>query len=380
MQRSLFLSAVAIAAAAPIPFDGVIRANADGTLYSFFSPPYSSNHASFLEVSSAGLVCAWFSGADEGANETAIVVSVLRPNATAWSTAQVVSRHSGFSCQNPVLWQAPAGRLYLWHTCQPAQVPPNEERATIWQSSSPDGGLTWEAGSDMPWWTAHGAFTRNRVFQHYNGSLSVPAYNASTAGTENYSTRITLDSPLRPALPLPANTTWAQHTLGGTDNRVQPSWVQLGGHGNLSVVSFFRDRQSKSIYRSLSADGGFTWPAPTATCLPNNNAAIQAASLSSGAIALVFDNSTGPRFPLLLALSYDAGVTWPYARALQYKEDNATSSDPLPLGNATEWSYPTLLQTAGTGLIHVAHTYNRWTIKYHVVSEEWVREGGTRLC
>lgn len=58
----------------PSEYDGVVRANADGSVEAYMIPPYKSNHASTIEVLPDGtLVAAWFSGAEEEANKCAIV-------------------------------------------------------------------------------------------------------------------------------------------------------------------------------------------------------------------------------------------------------------------------------------------------------------------
>ena len=84
---------------------------------------------------------------------------------------------------------------------------------------------------------------------------------------------------------------------------------------------------------------------------------------------MVFDDQRGPgtpRSPLVIALSDDAGASWPAQRALQVHDDNSTE--------VGEYSYPSLLQTSD-GAIHVLFTYDRVCIKYVRVSEAWVRAG-----
>lgn len=59
--------------------------------------------------------------------------------------------------------------------------------------------------------------------------------------------------------------------------------------------------------------------------LPNPNKAVQALRLQSGAIAILFDNQKGAKTrthrklsPMTIALSYDNGTTWPYAKVRRY--------------------------------------------------------------
>ena len=87
------------------------------------------------------------------------------------------------------------------------------------------------------------------------------------------------------------------------------------------VIKLFETMCSKSYscwilttpYReSYSDDDGATWTPPEKTQLPNNNSGIQAAMLSSGNVAIVFNNlqGDGGRWPLSVALSADEGETW----------------------------------------------------------------------
>lgn len=57
------------------------------------------------------------------------------------------------------------------------------------------------------------------------------------------------------------------------------------------LVAFFRSRYHDNIFRAESEDDGYTWSIPRPTILPNNNKAVQALTLQSGNIALVFNNN-----------------------------------------------------------------------------------------
>ena len=72
------------------------------------------------------------------------------------------------------------------------------------------------------------------------------------------------------------------------------------------------------------------------------------------------------RTPLNIALSYDGGVSWPFIKTLQETNDGEKA------GPGVEFSYPSVLQT-DDGYIHVSYTYDRETIKYRRVTEEWIR-------
>lgn len=91
---------------------GKIRKTADGRYEAYMVPPAAANHASFLELlPHGGLGMAWFSGTQEGANNCSIVVAYLSSGSSQWSNASLVSRRSGYSNQNPVLFLDPTGQV-----------------------------------------------------------------------------------------------------------------------------------------------------------------------------------------------------------------------------------------------------------------------------
>lgn len=156
-----------------------------------------------------------------------------------------------------------------------------------------------------------------------------------------------------------------------SDNLVQPTIIRW--NNSLQLRAFFRDRKYQWIYYSDSDDDGLTWTIPKPTSLPNNDAAIQAYTLKSGAIIMAFNNVNGTaRSPLTIALSYDNGITWPFHRDVQiHDDDNSTF-----IG---EYSYPSILQTSWNATdnndIHLVHTYDRHTIKYQRFNENWIKHG-----
>ena len=123
--------------------------------------------------------------------------------------------------------------------------------------------------------------------------------------------------------------TWHEYPVPGSVRRVHMSIVETAP-GRL--VAFFRSRSADRIYKSLSLDYGRTWTQPRATCLPNNNASIQAKKLASGRIALVFNHYSagddptavcwpGRRSPVTIALTEDEGETFPYMRSIETGEN-----------------------------------------------------------
>jgi predicted neuraminidase len=116
--------------------------------------------------------------------------------------------------------------------------------------------------------------------------------------------------------------------------------------------------------------------------LPNNNASIQVTRLKNEHLMMIFNNTqaelkpehadTGSRRILSIAIAEDGGKTWPWIHDV---ENPAISQPILPLEDA-EYSYPSVVQSVD-GMIHVAYTFRRETIKYMTFDEEWIRHGTT---
>jgi predicted neuraminidase len=384
----LLLLSPLLARAAQIPLDGRVRAAADGSLYAYIVPPRGGNHAATVALLPDGsLAAAWFTGG-EGTPNCSIAFALLGANSAAWTPGRVVAEHVDFSLQNPVLYvdAALGNLLVLWHT---TQVPADgESSSSIWRATSADGGATFSP--TRPFYDVPGAFTRNAPVALAGGAVMLPAYNSTPGDIPDYPIYLLSDA---------AHATWRPVHGPGLD-LIQPTVVRLpamaldgssggggrvgggdgggggrggGGGGSGSGETFLRawlrDENQSCAYVSDSHDEGASWSEPAPTPLKNNNAAIQALVLRSGAVAMVFDDETGPgtpRSPLVIALSDDYGASWPVRRALALHDDNATS--------VGEYSYPALAQDAA-GMIHVLFTYDRICIKWVAVSEAWVRAG-----
>ena len=257
--------------------------------------------------------------------------------------------------------------------------------SNIWRVVSKDGiGDVWE----MPetFYDHNSSITRNRPIQLSTGKWLFPMFHAcgSFSGADgcnwpNTSVHIDHSGILHSTSSDAGTLEWPEAPVTGSGCRVHPSIVDLGG-GHLKT--FFRSRDKSWVYVMDSFDNGHSWTLPRKTKIPNNNASLQANVLHTSnhtaangtvPIVLVFDNThgkthrsdgvdVGRRYPLSIALSYDGGVSFPYVRDLETAHQ--------------EFSYPSVLQ-ARDGRIHVSNTYARETVEHHVLSEAWVRVGGT---
>src|SRR5690606_35502297 len=101
--------------------NGKLQQTSDGRLEALLPSPMIQNHAAFLHFLADGaLVCAWFGGTLEGKSDISIFASILPQGAAQWGPPQRLSSDPAHSAQNPVLFTAPDGRLWLFPTSRPS--------------------------------------------------------------------------------------------------------------------------------------------------------------------------------------------------------------------------------------------------------------------
>ncbi len=364
----------------------------------FIPTPFRENHAANLvELANGDLLCAWFAGTEEGASDVNIVMSRLPASGDRWSWPVRMSDDDTRSEQNPLLFAAPDGTLFLFYTAQEtrgsgrseweARVARGEVKggfhaqwtAEVRQRVSTDNGRTW--GPVETTFAEPGSFCRQPILVMSNGEWIFPLYyslldDEGTHGNDYSVMKLSSD----------AGRTWREYPVPNSRGRVHASVVELAP-GRL--IAFLRSRAADHIYVSQSHDYGRTWTEPVPTALPNNNASIQAVRLQSGAVALAFNQFSAQyedphrtiwphrRWPLTLALSEDGGATWPFMRHLDTGDDFC--------GERNEQfnrrlSYPCLIQTRD-GSLHTAYSYrDRQCIKYVRITEAWIRDQRSDLA
>jgi predicted neuraminidase len=358
------------------------------------------NHAAnLLALPDGDLLCAWFAGTQEGIPDISIYLSRLKSGATEWSAPVKLSDDPGRSEQNPVLNRLPDGSLWLFWT---AQESGNQDTAIVRRRISFDNGRSWgpiEVLFDTP-----GTFVRQPLTVLATGEWLLPVFYCKNrpgrkwVGDEDTSAvKISRDG----------GKTWQERPVPDSTGCVHMNIVDLKDG---SLVAFFRSRWADHIYRSRSSDRGETWTPPQPTELPNNNSSIQCVRLADGNLAMVFNdrNAQGcserrlslyddigdnenlapqpsqcgltaekktafwgvPRAPMTVAISEDAGVTWPFRQNLDTGDGYCMTNNSIQ-GLNREYSYPSVIQTPD-GVIHIAYTYFRQKIKYVAVTEAWV--------
>mmetsp|Transcript_37344 Transcript_37344/g.95466 ORF Transcript_37344/g.95466 Transcript_37344/m.95466 type:complete len:324 (+) Transcript_37344:562-1533(+) len=303
------------------------------------------------------------------------MVSHLGRNGTAWSTPRIAAVQPGRSLQNPVwLWDESADTIHLMYTSQRGK---NQGTAAVQVSNSTDGGRRWSLPQVV--FATPGAFLKNAPIKGLDGEWLLPMYY-TPKGIGNIPSQW---SDMRHSQD--GGATWSPGIVmtGKGLGLVQPTVVRLAdnatGEPTRELVAFFRSRKRDRVWRARSYDEGRTWTQPKRTPLPNPNKSVQAVTLQSGAIALVFNNNRGKGFgktrghiyrdskqyPVSVGLSFDGGRTWPYVRDLQEQFDIRL-----------EFSYPSVVQTSD-GSIHItytwSHTRRRVAVRYMRITEDWIK-------
>ncbi len=364
----------------------------DPHIKAYLPTKYRDNHASnLIELKNGDILCTWFAGLSEGSTDIKIALSRLNKDSDRWTEPELITDDYNCSEQNPSIFQAQDGRLWLLH---PAQLARGKMTVEEWQKKlasgevkgaftmqetaevrlrySEDNGYTWSESISL--FTKPGAFCRHPIKVLSNGDWIFPMWYSQPSedpdaqyGTDYSAVQISTDQ----------GQTWTEYDVPGSVRRVHMNVVETRpGH----IVAFFRSRSADRIYRSFSEDYGRTWTEPTATCLPNNNSSIQAIRLQSGAIALIFNYSKHgddpdtviwgtPRCPIVVALTYDEGETFPYMRVLE-PGDGFFGAD---LSKNHAYHYPSIMQSRD-GLLHISYThYGRKCIMYHRIDEDWIK-------
>ena len=385
-------------------FDGKLRYNQTSDFEEAYLPSQNpQNHASnLLELANGDLLCAWFSGTQEGVSDISIYLARLPKGESQWSIPIKISNDPSRSEQNPVLFEEPdSKRVWILYT---AQKFGNQDTAIVRYRTSEDCGYTWseiQTLIDEP-----GTFIRQPILILKDSAWVLPIFHCATPRGKKWvgdydtaAVKVSRDK----------GRTWQEFPVPDSVGCVHMC-INFLPDGRL--VALYRSRWADAIYRSESADG-MHWSAPQITSLPNNNSSIQATTLADGRLAIVFNNISAkessdrraslydeieegvvreeeknhavaipvdaqerkaiwgvPRAPLSLAISSDGGKTWPLLRNIQEGDGNCLSNNSREKKNR-ELSYPSIKQ-GKDGSLHVSYTYYRQTIKYVHLAKDWV--------
>lgn len=364
------------------------------------APTIQCHAANLMPLADGSLGCVWFGGTQEGVADIAVWFS--RHEQGQWSAPLKLSDDPERSEQNPILFPAPDGQLWLLHT---AQRSGHQDTAIVRCRRSSDGGRSWSAPEQL--FADAGLFVRQPVLVH-QGRWLVPVFHCRTTPGVRWSgdhddSAVMISSD--------QGRSWTEHPVPGSTGCVHMNIVPA--RDGKTLLAFYRSRWADHVYRSVSTDGGETWSAPEPTELPNNNSSIQVVRLAhgrfAGRLAMVFnavsaaqaterrvslyDEIEGedqdaayaappagtrtafwgtPRAPMTLALSDDDGLSWPLRYDLETGDGYCMTNNSADRRNR-ELSYPSIVQTAD-GVLHVAYTHHRQRIRHLAVTDTWMQQ------
>jgi predicted neuraminidase len=383
------------------PADGVLRRREGGGHTAYLPTPTVQCHAANLAwLPNGDLACVWFGGTQEGVSDITAYLSRMPSGGGRWLDPVPLSDDPTRSEQNPVLFTAPDGAVWLLYT---AQLAGNQDTSEVRRRVSRDGGATWEAPTVLlPATDAGGVFVRQPPVVLASGRILLPVFNCVTVpgekwvGNEDTSSVWWSDD---------GGESWSEAPVPGSLGCVHMN-ILVRHDGSLWAC--FRSRWADHIWQTTSTDDGLTWAEPTPTELPNNNSSIQAVALPGGEVALVFNRSSAldaterrmslydeiddggvvdgldgpvvsepspdagdgrrtafwgaPRAPMTLGLSPDEGRSWPVQVDLETGDGYCMSNNSRD-GVNRELSYPSVLP-GPDGDLHVAYTHHRRAIKH----------------
>lgn len=366
------------------------------------SPRVQAHAANLMELPDGTLACVWFGGSMEGRSDICVFMSRLEPGSTQWSAPVQLSDDPGRSEQNPLLFPAPNGELWLLHTAQSAG---HQDTARVRRRISRDNGRTWSP-TDTLLDAPPGTFVRQPVQVQADGSWLLPIFRCVPVPGQAWDGSLDDSAVLRST---DQGRTWTRIEVPGSLGCVHMNIVPASDG---ALLAFYRSRWADHVYRTRSSDGGLTWEVPQPTVLPNNNSSVQALRLADGRLAIIFNassaaNATGrreslydeledsggadtatataaaalkrrafwgaPRAPLTLALSEDDGLSWPWQRHLETGDGFCMTNNSEQRLNR-EYSYPSIRQTAD-GALHLAYTVFRQHIRHARVMPDWICQG-----
>lgn len=306
--------------------------------------------STITELDNGDLLLAYYGGGGEYETATAVFGSRLKRGSRSWSKPEPIARNPVYSMGNPVLWQAPDHRVWLFYVVRPGAT---WSTSRIAAKISDDRGRTWSDAFMVTF--DEGTMVRSRPIVLKDGSYLLPIYHETGADTEKTG----------------ADTSSIFLRYDAASRQWQPSNKVFSRMGNLQAAAVqledgrlfalcrrggdYEPGDDGYVVRTESADGGRTWSPGVETAFPNPNASVELIRLRSGSLLFVYNHSMNDRTPLRAVLSTDQGRTWPRQLDLA--------------SGAGDFAYPTAIQTRD-GMIHVTYTSDERTIIRRAIFEE----------
>jgi len=300
------------------------------------------------------LLIAYYGGGGEYETKTAVYGSRLRKGANHWTAPVAIASNPMYSMGNPVLWQAPDDRVWLFFVVRPGAT---WSTSRIGAKISDDRGETWSDAFMVTFDV--GTMVRSRPILLSDGNYLLPIYHETgtdteKTGSDTSSIFLRFD---------PATKRWApSNKVFSRMGNLQAAVVETKPGQLLALARRGGDYEPGDdgfVVQMESGDGGRNWSQGVETKFPNPNAAIELIKLQSGNLLFVYNHSMDERSPLRAVLSEDRGKTWPRVMDIAAGEGS--------------FAYPTAIQTRD-GVVHVTYTSDdRTTIRHATFDEQDLR-------
>lgn len=303
-------------------------------------------HASTLAILENGdIVASWFGGTHEKHPDVAIWLS--RRQNGKWSDPVKIADKEDIPCWNPVLFNSPQGKLFLFYKV--GKTIPNWKTMVM---TSDDGGFTWSEPKELVEGDIGGRGpVRCKPIVLSNGAWLAPA-SIETWKSWDAFVDMSMDN----------GETWIKSEFIPIDHKklkgkgiIQPTlWESEPGKVHMLLRS-----TEGFIYRSDSNDFGVTWSPAYPTELPNNNSGIDLIKMDNGILVLVYNPVSGnwaERTPIVCSISKDNGHTWEQKLILDKNHNPKSRED-------GEFSYPAIIGKGDN--VYISYTWRRKSIAFY---------------
>jgi predicted neuraminidase len=309
--------------------------------------PFPQCHAStIIHLDDGEFIAAWFGGTEEKDDDVGIWMTRGRPG--NWEKPFEVAKIRQEPHWNPVLFQSPEGKIYLFF-----KVGKEIAQWETWLKTSDDRGKTWSQATELvPGDRGGRGPVRNKLIVLSDGAWLAGASNENGAWNTFFDRSEDKGK------------TWHATPYLTIDRKeikgkgiIQPTlWESAPGEVHALLRS-----TAGVICRTDSKDYGKTWSPVYKTSLPNPNSAIDVAKLPDGTLVLAYnpdDKNWGSRGTLALAVSSDNGKTWSKRAIIEHG------------GKDDEFSYPAIISYGDT--VAVTYTWKRKKIAFWTGTEAWL--------
>lgn len=301
--------------------------------------PFPQCHAStIIHLGTGEFIAAWFGGTKEKDDDVGIWMTSGTPG--HWKKPFEVAKLSNVPHWNPVLFDAPDGRIFLFF-----KVGKEIAQWETWVMVSADQGATWSKAKELVAGDRGGRGpVRNKILVLADGSWLAGASNENGPWNAFFDRSDDDGQTWKATSYLALN----RDSIKGR-GVIQPTmWESSPGNIHALLRS-----TTGVICRTDSKDNGKTWSPVHETSLPNPNSAIDVTKLADGTLVLAFNPTRkdgGARDRISLALSFDNGKTWPKTLDLETGE------------KGDEFSYPAIINFGDT--VAVTYTWERKRIAF----------------